>query len=73
MATTQAIFDLAARPEYIQPLRDEIQQVIDQDGQDFDGEGFLKLKKTSMTKLRKMDSFLKESQRLSPPGVGMYA
>ena len=64
------IFDLAARPEYIQPLRDEIQQVIDEDGQDTDGDGFFKLKKMSMTKLRKMDSFVKESQRLSPPGIG---
>ena len=72
MATTQAIFDLVARPEYIQPLRDEIQQVIDEDGQDTDGEGFLKLKKISLTKLKKLDSFLKESQRLSPPGVGMF-
>ena len=70
MATTQAIFDLAARREYIQPLRDEIQQVIDEDGEDADDEGFLKLKKMSMPKLRKLDSFLKESQRLSPPGVG---
>ena len=70
MATTQAIFDLAARPEYIQPLRDEIQQVIDEDGQDLDGEGFVKLKKMSMPKLKKLDSFLKETQRLSPPGVG---
>jgi hypothetical protein len=70
MATAQAIFDLAARPEYIQPLRDEFQQVIDEDGQDLDGEGFLKLKKMSMPKLKKLDSFLKETQRLSPPGVG---
>jgi cytochrome P450 len=68
MATWHAIFDLASRPEYIQPLRDEIQRVIDEDGQDVDGEGFLKLKKTSLTKLRKLDSFMKESQRLSPPG-----
>jgi hypothetical protein len=71
MAATHVIFDLAARPEYIQPLRDEIQQVIDEDGQDTDGDGFVKLKKMSMTKLRKMDSFVKESQRLSPPSVGM--
>lgn len=70
MAATQAIFDLVARPEYIQPLRDEIEQAIDEDGQDTDGEGFLKLKKTSMTKLKKLDSFMKESQRLSPPGIG---
>jgi cytochrome P450 len=67
MATTAAIFDLCAHPEYIQPLRDEIQQVIDEDGQDVDDNGFLKLKKSSMPKLWRMDSFLKESQRLTPP------
>jgi hypothetical protein len=70
MATTQAIFDLVSRPEYIQPLREEIQQVIDEDGQDIGGDGFMKLKKMSMPRLKKLDSFMKESQRLSPPGVG---
>ena len=69
MAATQAVYDLVSRPEYILPLRDEIQQVVDEDGQDIDSDGFLKLKKTSMPKLRKLDSFLKESQRLSPAGI----
>lgn len=67
MATTAAIYDLATYPEYIQPLRDEIQQVIDADGQDMDGDGVMKLKKSSMPKLWKLDSFLKESQRFTPP------
>ncbi|PVH82428.1 cytochrome P450 [Cadophora sp. DSE1049] len=67
MATTAAIYDLATYPEYIQPLRDEIQQVIDEDGQDVDGDGIVRLKKSSMPKLWKLDSFLKESQRFTPP------
>ncbi|KUJ19332.1 cytochrome P450 [Mollisia scopiformis] len=67
MATTSAIYDLAAHPEYIQPLRDEIHQVIDEDGQDIDGDGHMTLKKSSMPKLWKLDSFLKESQRFTPP------
>ncbi|KAH8589250.1 cytochrome P450 [Bisporella sp. PMI_857] len=67
--TWHALFDLAARPQYIQPLRDEIQNVIDEDGVDEDSDGFPKLKKSSMPKLKKLDSFLKESQRLSPPGL----
>jgi cytochrome P450 len=67
MAATAAIYDLAAHPEYIQPLREEIQQVIDEDGQDVDRDGFMKLKKPSMPKLWKLDSFLKESQRCTPP------
>jgi hypothetical protein len=27
------MYDLAAHPEYIQPLQDEIQQIINEDGQ----------------------------------------
>lgn len=72
MATTAAIYDLAAHPEYIQPLRDEIQQVIDEDGKDVDGDGMMKLKKSSMPKLWKLDSFLKESQRFTPPGLRKF-
>ncbi|TVY46813.1 Cytochrome P450 monooygenase [Lachnellula occidentalis] len=66
MATCHAVYDLACRPEYVEPLRKEINEVLREDGYDLDGEGLLKLKKTSMSKLRKLDSFIKESQRLSP-------
>jgi cytochrome P450 len=66
ITTTAAIYDLAAHPEYIQPLRDEIQRIIDEDGQDVDGDGFVRVKKSSMPKLWKLDSFLKESQRFTP-------
>lgn len=69
MALSQVVFDLAARPEYIKGLREEIKEVLEGDGYDIDGDGFTKLKKSSYTKLRKLDSFLKESQRLSPPGI----
>lgn len=69
MATTAAIYDLATYPEYIQPLRDEIQQIIDEDGQDVDEDGIVRLKKSSLPKLWKLDSFLKESQRFTPPGL----
>jgi gliotoxin biosynthesis cytochrome P450 monooxygenase len=68
-AVCHALFDLASRPEYIQPLRDEIQQVINEDGQDITANGFRNFKKQSIPKLRKLDSFLKESQRLSPPAI----
>ena len=72
MATCQAIYDLVSRREYIQPLREEIEAVIAEDGQDVDGEGFKKLKKQSFPKLRKLDSFLKETQRFSPAGLSMW-
>lgn len=59
MNFTHLIYDLCAHPEIIQPLRDEIDSVLASDG------GILV--KQSMTKLKKMDSFLHESQRFSPP------
>jgi cytochrome P450 len=69
MATTAAIYDLATYPEYVAPLREEIEKVLDEDGHDIDDDGFLRLKKSSMPKLWKLDSFLKESQRLTPPAL----
>jgi hypothetical protein len=67
VAACQVIFDLVCRPEYITALRDEIQQVINKDGYEDGIAG--KLKKQSIAKLRKLDSFLKESQRFSAPGL----
>jgi hypothetical protein len=64
MAISQAIFDLAAHPEYASELRDEIEAVIREDGYT-DG----MLRKASVPKLKKLDSFIKESQRETPPGV----
>ncbi|PCH34273.1 cytochrome P450 [Wolfiporia cocos MD-104 SS10] len=55
---THALYHLAANPEYIQPLREEIEAVIREDG----------WTKTSMGRMWKLDSFLKESQRMN--GVG---
>ena len=69
MAVTAAIYDLATYPEYIAPLREEIQKALDEDGHDIDDDGFLRLKMSSMPKLWKLDSFLKESQRLTPPAL----
>jgi cytochrome P450 len=57
LTTTNLLYDLVARPEYFEPLRQEIDNVwSESDGLD----------KTSMIKLVKLDSFLKESQRLNP-------
>lgn len=54
---TNVMYDLAAYPEYVQPLRDEIKAVMEEDGE---------LKKTSLTKMKLMDSVLKETQRVNP-------
>lgn len=55
---THIIFDLAARPEYIEPLREEVRRVLEADHG--------ALTKQGLSKLCLMDSFMKESQRLSP-------
>lgn len=58
MATTHMLYDLAARQEYVEPLRQEVEKVLRLEG--------AKLTKQGLGKLRLMDSFMKESQRLSP-------
>ena len=56
MAITNAILDLCEHPEYITILREEIKHVLQDDG----------WQRNTESKLHKMDSFLKESQRFSP-------
>lgn len=51
------VFDLCTRPECIRPLRDEVIDIMKQDGA---------FTKPSIAKMVKMDSFMKESQRFSP-------
>ncbi|KAG7092729.1 hypothetical protein E1B28_009058 [Marasmius oreades] len=55
MAFTHALFNLALRPELIDILRQEIEPVIQEEG----------WTKSATGKLDKLDSFLKESQRVS--------
>lgn len=67
---SQALHDLLGRPEYIEPLREEIAEVIKEDGVEKDENGQVFLSKSSMGKLKKLDSFIKESQRTSPLSFG---
>lgn len=54
---THLLYDLCAMPEYVQPLREEIQAALA--GEDsFTKQAFLKMPK--------LDSFMKESQRFNP-------
>lgn len=62
LAITHTLLDLAARPEYLEPLREEIREVTK------DCEGLLQ--KQHLTHLKKLDSFMKESMRHSPASVG---
>ncbi|KAB8235592.1 cytochrome P450 [Aspergillus alliaceus] len=59
-AIAQCIFDLGARPEYIPILREEFQSILDSCG------GTTGLTKESFSRMTKLDSFMKESQRLNP-------
>lgn len=61
-ALTYIIFDLAATaPEDVEAMRQEIFDVVGEDGT---------IDKNSLAKLKKLDSFVKESQRLAPPSLG---
>ncbi|KAG6872887.1 hypothetical protein C0995_005592 [Termitomyces sp. Mi166 len=53
-AFTQVLFDLAAYPSFVPALREEVETVIKEDG----------YSKMSLHKMVKLDSFIKESQRL---------
>jgi cytochrome P450 len=63
MTLTNVLYDLAAHPEYADILRDEIQSISSE-------EPGRKLRKKTIPKLRKLDSFIKESQRVNPLGAG---
>lgn len=55
---THLLFDLCAHPEYVEPLRREIEDLLHQEGEIFT--------KKALNKLVKLDSFMKESQRFNP-------
>ncbi|KAF5310138.1 hypothetical protein D9619_010576 [Psilocybe cf. subviscida] len=55
MTFTDVLYDLAANPEYAEPMRQEVLEVIASDG----------WTKVSQGKMRRIDSFVKESQRMN--------
>ncbi|KAG5651324.1 hypothetical protein H0H81_009077 [Sphagnurus paluster] len=61
MAFCHALFHLAEHPEYIKPMREEIEEVIEREGWTHN----------AMNQMFKVDSFIKESQRLNPLGCLM--
>lgn len=60
MALCHALYDLILRPEYLEPLREEISRTL--------RDGWENATKMSFDAQRRMDSFLRESQRFGPPG-----
>ncbi|KAJ7878446.1 cytochrome P450 [Mycena leptocephala] len=58
MAFTHAIFDLTMHPEHLLPMREEAERVVREEG----------WTKAALNSMVKIDSFLRESQRLNPTG-----
>ncbi|KAJ3768555.1 cytochrome P450 [Lentinula raphanica] len=63
MTFTNALFYLAANPHLAQPLREEIEPIVAEFG----------WTKSAMGKMHKLDSFLKETQRLSGVGARTFS
>ncbi|KAK1843707.1 cytochrome p450 oxidoreductase [Colletotrichum chrysophilum] len=59
-ALTYMVFDLASHPEFVEELRAELHDVLGQDGV---------IDKRTIMHLRKLDSFVRESQRLRPTSL----
>lgn len=65
MTTTNILYTLAVTPEYIQPLREEIREVIADNGGT--------ITSRALQQMEKLDSYMKEVMRFYPPGVSMYS
>lgn len=63
MGATHMLYDLAAHPEFLEPLRQETLSAVEETG------GY---DRDTMAKLKKLDSFMKESQRFNPPGLTTF-
>lgn len=64
MALCHATFDLISRPEYLEPLREEIHRTLP--------DGWHLGTQAAFTDQVRLDSFLRESQRFAPPGDCKY-
>ncbi|KAG9311576.1 cytochrome P450 [Chiua virens] len=59
---THALYYLAANPQYIQPLREEVETIVEHEG----------WSKAAVDKMRRVDSFMRECQRMEgTTGLGV--
>jgi hypothetical protein len=56
---TQVLYRLLDNPEYIEPLRQEVEAVVAEEG----------WTKAGMDKMHKIDSFIRETQRVDVQGI----
>ena len=59
-AFTRTLYRLLAHPEYIEPLRQEVESVIAKEG----------WTRAGMDQMHKIDSFVRETQRMDVPITG---
>ncbi|KAL4866720.1 cytochrome P450 [Aspergillus spectabilis] len=64
LTATNVFYDIASRPEYVKPLREEIHQSL----QEHDG----LLTSAALHRLKKVDSFMKESLRFNPLSIATF-
>ncbi|KAK1993479.1 cytochrome P450 [Colletotrichum falcatum] len=64
MTTLNAVYWLAAKPELIPMLRDDVQQALVESGGEFTS--------GALQNMKRLDSFLKEVMRLTPLSVGSF-
>ncbi|CAI7651850.1 unnamed protein product [Penicillium glandicola] len=60
MALCHCLYDLVTRPEYIEPLREEMNRTLP--------DGWYHATQAALKEQSRLDSFLRESQRFAPPG-----
>lgn len=60
MALCHCLYDLVIKPEYLEPLREEMRRTLP--------DGWYKATQASLQEQVRLDSFLRESQRFGPPG-----
>ena len=56
---TQALLHIAATPAWLDPLREEVESIVKEEG----------WTKASVRKMKKVDSFMRESSRVNPIGL----
>lgn len=64
LTATNAFYNLAAFPEYVDELRDEFRTVLAEHNGVFSS--------SALQAMKKVDSFLKETMRFHPPGVASF-